>query len=33
MTHDPIPDLIRQVDPARMRADLFYLSKDPLPQG
>ena len=28
---DPIPNLIRRVSAERMRADLFYLSKDPLP--
>ena len=28
---DPIPELIRQVDRERMKSDLFYLSKDPLP--
>lgn len=31
MSHDPIPALIRQTDPKRLRADLFYLSDDPLP--
>jgi hypothetical protein len=31
MPTDIIPDLIRQVDEARLRRDLFYLSKDPLP--
>lgn len=28
---DPIPDLIKQFDQDRMRKDLFYLAKDPLP--
>lgn len=28
---DPIPDLMAQIDGARMREALFYLSKDPLP--
>jgi hypothetical protein len=28
---DPIPDLIKQVDQERIRKDLFYLAKDPLP--
>ncbi len=28
---DPIPSLIAQVDAQRLRADLFYLSHDPLP--
>ena len=31
MTHDPIVDLIQRVDALRIRDDLFYLSKDPLP--
>ncbi len=31
MAHDPVPALIRQVDRERLRADLFYLAKDPLP--
>jgi len=31
MITDPIPALIEQVDADRMRKNLFYLSKDPLP--
>ncbi len=31
MVHDPIPSLLQQIDPQRMKDDLFYLSKDPLP--
>ncbi len=31
MAHDPRPDLLRQVDPERLRADLYHLAKDPLP--
>ncbi len=31
MSHDPIPDLIRQVSAEEMRAALFYLAQDPLP--
>lgn len=31
MAEDPIPDLIEQVDGERMKEDLFYLAKDPLP--
>lgn len=28
---DPIPELLKSVDENRLRADLFFLSKDPLP--
>ncbi len=31
MALDPIPELIRQVDRQRLRDNLFYLSRDPLP--
>jgi hypothetical protein len=31
MPPDPIPGLTQQVDPQRLRANLFYLSQDPLP--
>lgn len=31
MAYDPIPELIKQVDLQRMKDNLFYLAKDPLP--
>lgn len=32
MPSDPIPALLAQIDPARLRRDLFYLCADPLPR-